>query len=135
MLKKDNILMVLRVIIGLGMIGYAYYLWSNKLVITTNPEYNLYWIIFLAAFGVFALIMGIFPICFPRMRLIQFVAGIALILIWYYFFKDNPSQYVFVSDILRVLGVLLVILGPIGLCVPDKCIKQEEEKKVEIIEV
>ncbi len=135
MSKKDLALRIIRIILWLSLVGYAYYIYSNKLIITSNPDFNVYWVGFLVAFGIFVLVMGIVNICLPRMKTIQFLAWIFLILFGYYFFKDNPEKCVFVSDILRVLWVLLVVLGPFGLCVPNKCKKIEEEKKIEIIEV
>ncbi len=134
-MRKDIILRVIRLIIWLGLIIYAWWIYKNWYIISVNAEWNLYAIGFVGILGLFITLMWILMPCFPKMRLIQFLFWFFLIVFSYYFFRDNPDKFIFIRDILRVLGALLVILGPFGVCVPQKCVKQEEEKKIEIIEV
>lgn len=134
-MKKDIILRIVRILIWLWLLAYVGWIYYNKYNICVNPDWNLYAILFVSVLGLFIFAVGILMPCFPKMRLIQFLFWIFLIIFSYYFFKDDPWRYIFIRDILRIIGALLVILWPLGVCVPNKCIKQEEEKKIEIIEV
>jgi len=135
--KKDKIVSVIRVVIWLIFVFYSFYIFSNNLFIV-KPEYevyNLFAQIFVLVLWLFITFMGIVPLCMPKAKLIQFVFGIFLILIGYYIFINDWSKNIFVWDMLRVLWAFLVVVGPIWLCVLDKCKKQEEEANIEIIEV
>lgn len=48
---------------------------------------------------------------------------------------DTPEQYVFLQDIIKVLGVFLIIVWPMKLLVNQKVADEKFNETVEIIEV
>lgn len=134
---KDKIISAARIIIGWWIAWYTGYLLFNNLVIVKDAFVSsnqiIAWIIMFI--GAFIFFMWVYPLCIPKARIIQLFFWIFLILFSYYFLQDNPSKLIFVWDILRILWALLCILGPMWVCIPDKCKKQAEESKIEIIEV
>lgn len=135
-MKKDIFLRILRVIIGLSLMWYSWFLYKHNYIIANYfTDYNLIFLWFVFLLGLFIFLMGIFMPCLPKMRLIQFLFWCFLILIWYFLFKNEPKNYIYVGDFLRILWALLVILGPLGICKPNKCEQKEKEEKIEIIEV
>jgi len=48
---------------------------------------------------------------------------------------DTPEKYVFLQDIIKVLGVFLIIVWPMKLLVNEKAAEEKFNEKVEIIEV
>ncbi len=135
--KKDKIISIVRLIVWFIFLAYSFYIFSNWLIIVKDDfvHYNTLAQIFVFVFGLFITFMGIYPICFPKARLMQFFVWLFLILIGYYVFINNPDKGIYIGDMLRVLGAFLVVVAPFWLCVPDVCKKQEEEKNIEIIEV
>jgi len=130
-------LAVSRIIIWLGLVWYSSFLLLEGIDILAvsdqlTNQLGLLAVIFL---GWFMILMWVRPICFPKMKLTHFFLGIFLIFMARMYFQDDPANMVFVWDILRILGVLNIILGPLGICIPTKCKKLQEEKEVEIIEV
>lgn len=51
------------------------------------------------------------------------------------YLTDSPTQYIFLRDVMKVIGVYLVIVGPMKLLIPKKVQEELEQKDVEIIEV
>ncbi len=74
------------------------------------------------------------PLCFNKPRLSYFFIWLFLILFWAYWIEDNPEKYIFLSDIIRIVWVLTIILGLAWLLTPAMCKEKLEESKVEIIE-
>jgi hypothetical protein len=64
-----------------------------------------------------------------------FSLGVALLFIGAYVLQDNPAQGVYIADIVRVIGIVLMILGPTNILHTQKNMTKKKLKEVEIIEV
>lgn len=137
---KDKIISWFRIITWLFLVIYIIYLLINGISFTNWNDIVLWWMLIL--FWLFLVVIWVYPICFNRPRLTQFFVWLFLMYFWYIFFKNNPNDFVFVSDILRILWALMMVLWPLWFCVNEKCKKviedrkkKVDESKIEIIEV
>ncbi len=64
-----------------------------------------------------------------------FVLGIALIIIWDTVLLNDVATSVYVSDIFKILWVVLTLLAWTNVLITDKVRKTKQEKNIEIIEV
>jgi hypothetical protein len=64
-----------------------------------------------------------------------FSLGVALLFIGAYVLQDNPAQGIYIADIVRVIGIFLMILGPMNVLHTEKNMSKKKLKEVEVIEV
>ena len=64
-----------------------------------------------------------------------FVLGIALVLIGDTVLVNNSEVYIYICDLVKILGSFLVVLAWTNFFVSSKAKKQKEESTLEIIEV
>ena len=124
-------------IIGIALVAYLIFLRVNGATIVQG-EYAqaniMLYVILLLTYGAFTLIYGMWPIAIPMQRATLFVVWLALVFIGYYYLIDDPSNYIYISDLTKVAGALIMTTWPAGLLMSKKVKKQQAEKKVEIIE-
>jgi len=141
MIKKDNLIGVLRVIVGLGLLSYVIYLWYNHIDIVPGKDWS-YDLAILAIVWIISLVMifvWIAKPCFKKPRIIQAIMWIFLILFAQYSgITDNYEIHQYLWDILKVIWSLALALSFGKICVYDKCSsieKQIESWEMEIIEI
>ena len=127
------------------MISYASFLLVQgvDVLVVQDAMPNQLGLIAVIFLGAFLVLMGVRPVCFPKMKIVYFCLGVFLVMMGRMYFLDmgsihlldDPSEMVFIGDIIRIVGVLSMILGPLGICIPTRCKKIQEEREVEIIEV
>lgn len=125
----------LRIIIGSFLLTYGGWLLINNMEVSSGivpSQILLFWVLGL---GAFIMVMGFFDICIPKGRIVQSLTGLMLIYTGYYFFKDVPSANIYLWDIVRILGAWMVVAGIFWWCITPKCKKQQQDSKVQIIEV
>jgi len=135
---KDIIKRISISVVSWWFLGYiAYLFFQNTIIVQWSfMEYNImyYGILFLICLFLFIL-FGIYPIHFKMTKATLFVLGIALIIIWDTVLLNDIQNYVYVSDIFKVLWVVLTLLAWTNVLITDKVKKQKQDKRVEIIEV
>ncbi len=125
----------LRIIVGSFLLAYGGWLLINNLEVTSGVIPSQILLFVVIGLWAFIMVMGFLDICIPKARIVQVLMGLMLIYSGYYFFKDNPSANVYLGDIIRILGAWMVVAGIFGWCVTPKCKKQQQDAKVQIIEV
>ncbi len=88
-----------------------------------------------AIVGFLLIVAAIKPALLPQNRWSIAVVGIIIILLAQSQLSDDPSRYVFLQDIMKVIGVYLIIVGPMKLLIPKSVQEEVAQKDVEIIEV
>ncbi len=129
---KDKIISIVSILLGLGILGYSVFLvvnYNNDIQTSIKAFY------FTGFLGLIISLMWVLSPCIKKPKLTQFLLCIFLIIFSYYTIKDNPSYNVFMGDIIRVLWAFLIVAGPTGICIPEKCKKKAQEEKTQVIEV
>lgn len=60
--------------------------------------------------------------------------GAAIIILAHYTLADNPTAQIYLSDITKIFGVIILIGGATGLLIPADVVAEIKESQVEIIE-
>lgn len=84
--------------------------------------------------GVVLLIAVFKPAVLPQNRRSIAVFGIFIIILAHAHLEDSVVLQVYLRDVMKVIGVYLIIVGPMKLLIPKKIQEQVEQKDVEIIE-
>ncbi len=84
---------------------------------------------------IWLIIAAVKPALLPQNRRAIGVVGIIIIMLAHSQLSDDATRYIFLSDIMTVVGVFLVIVGPMKLLIPKSVQQEVAEKDVEIIEV
>lgn len=84
---------------------------------------------------VFLLVAAFVPTLLPDNRRSVALFGIALIVCAHYYLIDTPALHIYTSDLLKILGLCLVIAWPTRMLVPESVREERAQKNVEIIEV
>lgn len=132
---KDKIVSWIRLVVGWWLLWYIAYLYMHGLIVTKNAGYNLIVLGFIWLIAFWILFMWIRPVYIKRFKTMQVLFWVFLIIFSQLLLLDNPSSNVFLGDIIKVLWVFMIIIGPTWFCIPEKIKKQVEESKIEIIEV
>lgn len=135
---KDLIKRILISLVSGGLLGYLLFLLTKWSVIVHGEflEYNNIYYVILAVVCLYLFILfGIYPIAHKMSKATLFVFGLALIVIWDTVLVNNPTDMVYVSDLFKLIGVVLTLLAWTNVLVTDKVRKEKADKKVEIIEV
>ena len=130
-----------RCVVGLisgGFLGYLSYLlvkwipfvqWGMPL--SNIRYYGILVLIFVFLFIFFA----VYPVHFKMNKATLFLVWLCLLVIWDTIFLNVPEQHVYVGDLLKLIGVLLILLAWTNVLITDKVNRDKKMKKVEIIEV
>lgn len=118
-------------------IAYVVWLYINDAVLV-RPAFEVYnmlafvgvWIVL-----VFFLVAVFVPQLLPDNRWAVPLFGIVLVLCAHYYLVDTPDRYVFVRDIMKVFGLMLVIAWATKSLIPESVREERAQKNVEIIEV
>ncbi|AHB41793.1 hypothetical protein P148_SR1C00001G1014 [candidate division SR1 bacterium RAAC1_SR1_1] len=135
---KDLLKRISIGIISGGFIGYiAYLFFSSKIIVSEGfLEFNTLYYSILAIVGIYLFVLfAIHPIYMKINKVSLFVLGIALVLIGDSVLINNIESYVYISDLVKILGSFLVVLAWTNFFVSAKAKKEKEESKLEIIEV
>lgn len=133
---KDLIVKIIFWLIWVGVAWYAAWLFTQgqTVVLDFYEWYNIPILIGAILLGLYLAIWVVMPRVFPTGRWTILFFGVCLVLVAYYIMQDNPSQQIYLRDILRILGAVLMIVWPMKLLIPSGVIKAQEDKSIEIIE-
>lgn len=135
---KDYITRLLVVFVGVLFLIYIASLWTGNVTIVQLPLiwYNDIMYIFITLLVVYvSFVYWLYPMDLPRLKRTLFAIGIVMILVGHYVLQDNSATYVFFADITKVIGVVLLILWPAWLLIPEVIKRKRKAAKIEVIEV
>jgi hypothetical protein len=134
-----DIIKRLSIIIVYGcLLAYVVYLYGIQATIVQwlYSDLQLLIYILLFAFLLYKFIFyGIYPVKIQFSKITLFVLWLVLLFVGEYVLLNNPSQWVYISDLIKIIGVVIAILSPTNILHTDKVLKKEKQKGVEIIEV
>lgn len=131
---KRSIITIISFLIMIYLI-YSYY---NGVIITNSTflEQNAtYYIILILIFMYKSIIHWIFPTHIKINKPVLFVIWIALIIIWKQVLANDGHYWIYFWDITIVIWVIITLLSPTNILIPQKIIDNKKSKKIEIIEV
>lgn len=135
---KDIIKRIIISLISWWFLWYLWYLFFQQTIIVESSfvwyntlYYGILWLIFIFLFILF----GVYPIHFRMTKASLFVVWLALIIVWDTVLINDVTRYIYIWDIIKVFGVILTLLAWTNVLITNKVKKQQENKKVEIIEV
>ncbi len=135
---KDIIKRVVVWLVSWAFLWYLLYLFTQHVVIvqTGYLQYNALYYGILAVVCIFLFIFfALHPVHFRMTKWTLFIIGLALIVIGDTVLLNDVKTGVFVSDLFKLLGVVLTLLAWTNVLITDKVRKQKADKKVEVIEV
>lgn len=134
---RDTLIKSKATLIGIALITYVVRLFMQQHTVAANgdPAMSTVLLILCAGVGVYLIAIVFFQKLLPNNRRSLAVAWIAIIIISHLYLQDTPENYVFLGDVMKLLGVYLIIVGPMKLLVSKRTQLAREEKSVEIIEV
>lgn len=71
----------------------------------------------------------------PKSKWMLSVGGIAVVIVAHLIYQDTPSSHIYLGDIMKLFGVLLIVGGASGLFHDEKVIEARKMEEAEIIEV
>ncbi len=135
---KDIIKRSIIVIITLLLIIYLIYCTISWITITNSSflDQNLnYYIILIIIFLYTAIIHWIYPIHIKINKPVIFFIWIVLIVIWKTVLNNDWQNWIYFWDISIVIWVIMTLLSPTNILIPQKIINKKKWKKIEVIEV
>lgn len=123
------------VLIGVALLIYVVWLFIQWKTVGTTESLTLVAIVFAAALALYLIAIIVFKWLMPTNRYTIGLIGLVTILFANLYMVDDPSKYVYLADIMKLIWVFLVIAWPMKLLFTKKMEDEQFEKKVEIIEV
>lgn len=121
-----------------GFLGYLSYLFIKGIPFIQwgMPLSNSrYYLILVVIFVFLFIFFAVYPVHFKMNKATLFLVGLCLLVIWDTTFLNVAEQHVYVGDLLKLFGVLLMLLAWTNVLITDKVNNDKKMKKVEIIEV
>lgn len=139
MIAMRDIIKRFGIIVVYGaLLAYIVYLYGIGATIVQWAYLDFNTIIYVLLF-VFALykfvFYGVYPVKINFSKITLFVLGMVLLFVGEYILLNNPSQWVYISDLIKIIAVVLIVLSPTNILHTDKVMNKEKAKGVEIIEV
>ncbi len=139
MIAMRDIIKRFGIIVVYGaLLAYIVYLYGVGATIVQWAYLDFNTIIYVLLF-VFALykfvFYGIYPVKINFSKITLFVLGMVLLFVGEYILLNNPSQWVYIADLIKIIAVVLIVLSPTNILHTDKVMKKDKAKGVEIIEV
>ncbi|MFZ2151064.1 MAG: hypothetical protein WAZ12_02105 [Candidatus Absconditicoccaceae bacterium] len=135
---KDIIKRSIITILALIMMIYLIYSYISGVIITNSvflDQNSNYYIILILIFLYTAIIHGVYPIHIKINKPVLFFIGIVLIFIGKTVLNNDGQLGIYFGDISIVIGVIIALLSPTNILIPQKIINKKKSKKVEVIEV
>ena len=125
-------------IVWISFLGYLIWLLSASKIVVQDPflagqALHVWVIMVLVAFV--TILLWVRPFNMPMIKRSLFVIWVGFVFYGFYIFKNDVSQNIYLSDLLRVYWVLVLILGSTWILVPKKVKKMKEQSRMEIIEI
>jgi len=135
---KDIIKRSIITILSLLIIIYLIYCFNHGIIITNSSFLNQnsnYYIILILIFLYTAIIHWIYPIHIKINKPVLFFIWIFLIIISKITLNNNWQLWIYFWDIFIVIWVIITLLSPTNILIPQKIINKKKSKKIQVIEV
>lgn len=99
------------------------------------PSISLILLIVTILFGIRLVALVGRPTLVPTNRRLLLCVGILVIVIAHSTLTDDPAKYIYLKDILKIVGAALVITGPMKMLNTPEAEQKKMMEDVEIIEV
>lgn len=121
----------------MGLILYTIWLYTQQLAIVPEGQgsLNMLMLVLILLLGFYFLILVAQPQFAPNNRWMLAVIGVLVIITAESMLQDDASNHIYLQDILKIIGALLVITGPMKLLVTKESQHKKFMQEVEIIEV
>jgi len=120
------------------LLAYIVYLYGIGATIVqwAYLDFNTVMYVLLFLFSLYKFVFyGVYPVKINFSKITLFVLGMVLLFVGQYVLVNNPSQSVYIADLIKVVAVVLIMLSPTNILHTDKVMKKDKAKWVEIIEV
>jgi hypothetical protein len=135
---RDIIKRLFIILLYGALLAYVVYLYGINATIVQWSYVDLQILLYILLF-VFALykfvFYGVYPVKIQFSKVTLFVLGLVLLFVGEYVLINNPTQWVYIADLVKIIAVVLIVLSPTNILHTDKVMKKEKQKGVEIIEV
>lgn len=134
---KDILIRVIAGLIGGAYIGYIIWLVATGNTLVTGQEgVGNYILIGLCLVITLLFVINTLyrPLIQKRIRLTLSLVGVGLIILAHYTMLDNPETMLYLADLTKLFGVLILVGGATGAVIPTDVVEQIQESKIEIIE-
>jgi FtsH-binding integral membrane protein len=122
--------------LGLGLLGYVGRLFSQQgMVVTKDATWNLGGMLFAGLVALYILLLIAQPQFAPRSKWMLAIGGIVVLIVSHIIYQDTPSAHIYLGDIMKLFGILLLVGGASGLFHDEKVIEARKMEEAEIIEV
>ena len=134
----DTIKRTIVILINGWLLVYAFRLLIQQTIITKTEFIWLNTVVTIAIIMIAWYILityGIYPMYHKYQKWVLFLIGVAAIVVGYEMLINDTEKMIYVSDIVRVFGVLTVWLGATGVITNTKTITEQKRlQNVEIID-
>jgi len=135
---KDLIKRSIITIIALLIVSYLIFCYNSWITITNSAfldQNSNYYIVLIWIFLYTAIIHWIYPIHIKINKPVLFFLWIVLIIIWKTVLNNNWQLWIYFWDIFTLTWVIITLLSPTNILIPEKIINKKKSKKIEVIEV
>ena len=135
---KDIIKRGIITIVALLIMTYLIYCLLSWVIITNSAfldQNSNYYFILILLFLYTAIIHWIYPIHIKINKPVLFFIWIALIVIWKTVLNNDWQSWIYFWDIFIFIWVVITLLSPSNILIPQKIINKKKSKKIEVIEV
>ena len=135
---RDIIKRFLIIVVYGALLSYVIYLFSTSATIVTGEylQFNNFILILLIIFSLYKFVFyGVYPIRVKFSKISLFVLGVVLLFVGEYILINDPSKWIYIGDMMKIVAVILIVLSPTNALHTDKVMKKEKEKGIEIIEI
>jgi hypothetical protein len=132
-IKRFGIIVVYGAL--LAYIVYLYGTWAT-IVQWAYSDFNTIIYVLLFIFALYKFVFyGVYPVKINFSKITLFVLGMVLLFVGEYVLINNPSQWIYIADLIKIVAVILIVLSPTNILHTDVVMKKDKAKGVEIIEV
>jgi hypothetical protein len=121
-----------------ALLAYIVYLYGVGATIVqwSYADFNALLYVLLFVFALYKFVFyGVYPVKINFSKITLFVLGMVLLFVGQYVLVNNPSQWVYIADLIKIVAVVLIVLSPTNILHTDVVMKKDKAKGVEIIEV
>ncbi len=121
-----------------ALLAYIVYLYGIGATIVqwSYLDFNTVIYVLLFVFALYKFVFyGVYPVKINFSKITLFVLGMVLLFVGEYVLINNPSELVYISDLIKIIAVVLIVLSPTNILHTDTVMKKDKAKWVEIIEV
>lgn len=136
-MKGHYIARTLTWLTWVGLILYVIWLWTQQAVVVTEAQLALNVVALSAVLflGVYFLAVVARPEYAPNNRWMLAVLWVVLIILSNSMLQDNASAHIYLQDILKIIGAMLVITWPMKLLMTKEAQEKKFMEEAQIIEV